>query len=71
LPDYGVDFEAICSSEIIELVRCALLEPMGRSRMERINVRFGVKRPYHHLRVFKEWIGSEELKEKYVQQYSN
>lgn len=71
LSDYGVQFDAICSNEVIELVRCTLLEPMGRCRMERPNVRFGAKRPHHHLRAFKQWIGSEELKEKYVQQYSN
>jgi hypothetical protein len=68
--DYGVQFDAICSTEVIELVRCALLEPMGR-RTERTNMRFGFKRPQHHLRCFKEWIDSDNLKEKYVQQYTS
>lgn len=70
LSDYSVEFDAICSTEIIELVRLSLLEPMGRCRLEKAGIRFGAKRPHLHLRAFRDWIDSDQLKEKYVQQYS-
>jgi hypothetical protein len=71
LADYNVEFDAICSVKTIELVRCALLEQMGRCRLEKTGgVRLGTKRPHQHLREFRNWIDSDQLKEKYVQQYS-
>ncbi|CAD5231506.1 unnamed protein product [Bursaphelenchus xylophilus] len=72
LSDYGVQKEAIFSNECIQLVRCTLLEPTGTKMPgeKTICTRFGAKRPHQHLRAFKQWIGAENLKEKYMQQYS-
>lgn len=72
LPDYGVKRDALFSNECIQLVRFTLLESPGlKTYSERtISTKFGAKRPHQHLKTFKEWIGTENLKEKYMQQYS-
>ncbi|KAI6228696.1 F-box domain-containing protein [Aphelenchoides fujianensis] len=70
LGDYGIGTEALFSEDVIQLVRCLLLEPIGRlSKCERIGPRQHVKRRYQHLRAFKSWIDSTQLGEKYVQSY--
>ncbi|KAI6213703.1 F-box domain-containing protein [Aphelenchoides besseyi] len=68
--DYGLTTDALFSSDVIQLVRCMLLEPGRFGSIERVVPRTRSKRPHQHLRAFKEWINSVELAEKYVQCYA-
>jgi hypothetical protein len=70
MPDYGVSPSSLYVEESLELLRVNVIETRGRaSRIENTPPRGG-KRPHHHLRTFKTWLRANELKEKYVQQYS-
>lgn len=70
IPDYAVRVEALFDAEKIEMFRINLVDNSSQCRSELgSNVRF-VKRPHKHLNIFKKWLNTSELREKYAQQYS-
>ena len=70
IQDYGVPSCSLFDYYQLEMLRVNIVDNSVQCRNELgSNIRY-IKRPHKHLNIFKRWVRSSELREKYVQQYS-
>jgi hypothetical protein len=70
IPDYSVSVNALFNLQNIEMFRINIIDNSSQCRSELGSSVRLIRRPHKHMRIFKKWLNSTELREKYVQQYS-